>query len=108
MIEKLKAIGGAAKSVLYFIVGPIVAVAGYIFYLLSQKRQLQEQVATSKVEKELAGAIEKKEEKAHESGLAVDDYNRIRDEYLRQLGGESADFLLRRDKGSGSGNKEEG
>lgn len=57
MIEKLKALGEAAKGVLVFILTPLLFVAGFIYYLITRNDSLQGQLRRERADKELGNAI---------------------------------------------------
>jgi hypothetical protein len=79
MIEQIK------KALLY-VVAPIAGVLAYIVYLRNTIVSLKGTIAESKVSKELADILVKKEIAHEEANSAVNDYYAIRDEFLKSSG----------------------
>ncbi len=84
MLEKFKRLGEAAKSVIIFIITPVVFVAGIIYYLVKQKNTLQSELQREKSGRELDQVKNKATEAEKESEDAVKNYNDIRDAYKRE------------------------
>lgn len=89
MIEKIK------QSLLY-IIAPVLAVLGFIAYLLSRISELNSQLGRVKAEKDIVKTLQKKEDAIHEAEIATkqasdaeSDYNAIRDQYERESGTKS-------------------
>jgi Tfp pilus assembly protein PilO len=86
MLEKLKAFGEGAKNVVLFIVGPVIGILAYFFYLKGKNTELEAQVRQTQAERDLAGTLAKKEDATNEANKAEDDYHRTRSAYLNASG----------------------
>lgn len=82
MIEKLKALGDAAKTAVIYLLSPIIAVLMIIWYLWNKKTAAEGELSAAKA----GGKLEElgKEEKvdAVAASDALTEYQRIRDAYL--------------------------
>lgn len=78
-IIKLKAVGEAAKSVLIYIMLPILGVIAYILYLKNKVTDLKQNLSISKAEKDFAKSLDKLDDLKKEAQDAEDDYNASRD-----------------------------
>lgn len=84
MLETIKGYLSTIKAGILYIIGPIVAIIGYIVYLRNKNSSLQDQINQSKAAKELATVIEKKVEDEKQSNVDQSDYESIRAQYLAQ------------------------
>lgn len=89
MLDKIKAFLESAKNVILFVVGPIVAVVGYILYLRNENSDLKNKEATEKATVALAPIMADKEVKENEANDKVLNYNALRDQYIAQQLGTS-------------------
>lgn len=62
MLNKIKDIGEAAKNALLYIVTPVVFLCGYLYYLLSSKKTLEDKLAAQDSHKELDKEIDRANE----------------------------------------------
>lgn len=73
-----------AKVVFYFVVIPVSFVAGVIYYLVTGNKNLKQQLAQAKAEKDLTETLTKKEIAKNEADKAQGDYESVRDAYKRE------------------------
>lgn len=101
VLQKLKDLGEAAKGALLYIIAPIVFVCGYIYYLVSSKKTLEDKLAAQDSHKELDKEIEdaNKAEKVSSDSIAkfYDAVELYESRRKRSLPGDNSD--------GGTGNK---
>lgn len=111
MLDRLKKIGEAAKQVVLFILVPVFFVAGYVYYLLTKNKNLEDALAASEADKKLEVLKGEQTEIDNESTDALERYRKLRGEAL-----SGSDSSLRpgpsgagvTDQGEGSGAKSGG
>ncbi len=86
MVEKIKNMADAIKTVLLYVVAPLMAILGYFLYLTKQNSQLQAELNQSKSEKELAGTLARKEDAANAANKAEREYLDVKRVYTNQRG----------------------
>lgn len=93
MIDKL-------KEYLFKIVAPLAFIAGFIYYLFTQKTRLERELEVGKIEKEQAEYEAKQKELKNDADNAVARYKRVADGYELE---HPSDKLPGSNSGSGSG-----
>lgn len=78
-MEKLKEL---AKSLYFWIVAIIGFLAAYCYYLVQRNKSLETQLDMGEHRKEIEKYAEKLKQAKKESDDAVDNYKRVRDEYI--------------------------
>lgn len=86
MLEKIKSYLSTIKSGILYVIGPVLAIVGYILYLTRKNTALQDQINQSKAASQLATVIEKKVEDEKQSNVDVIDYESIRNKFLAESG----------------------
>lgn len=82
MLDKIKKVLDIIKGSIFLIAAPIFGIVAYIFYLKKTISSLDDEVAQSKVEKQLADVLSKKEKANEEANTAESNYIDARNEYL--------------------------
>lgn len=95
MIDKIKSVLSTIKSGILYVIGPVLAIVGYILYLTRKNAALQDQINQSKAAEQLATVIQKKVEDEKQSNVDQLDYESIRDKFLAESGTGSNSDLLR-------------
>lgn len=86
MIDKIKSVLSTIKSGILYVIGPVLAIVGYILYLTRKNTALQDQINQSKAAEQLATVIQKKVEDEKQSNVDQLDYESIRDKFLTESG----------------------
>lgn len=86
MIDKIKSVLNTIKSGILYVIGPVLAIVGYILYLTRKNTALQDQINQSKAAEQLATVIQKKVEDEKQSNVDESDYNTLRDKFLAESG----------------------
>lgn len=84
MIDKIKAFLANVKGAILYVVGPILAVVGYIFYLRTKNDTLTNQLAGEQAKETLATVVANKEEKDDAANKAEGDYASIRNAFIAE------------------------
>lgn len=84
VIDKIKAFFASIHGYVGYVIGGIVAVVGYIFYLRRENTDLTNEVAADKATATLNVTLAKKEELENEANKKTSDYDSIRDAYIKQ------------------------
>lgn len=82
MLEKLKGVIQGAKGLLVWVITPLLAILGLVFYLIKSKDSLQEENSELKAEGQTATDKEKANEADSNAAVDLDSYKRMRAIYL--------------------------
>lgn len=83
LLDRLKKVGEILKAAVLYVLLPIGVIGSYIAYALSRRADSKAKEKQTKVEKELANVLEKKETAARTSSDAVAEYERLREKLFR-------------------------
>lgn len=84
MLDKIKTAWGNIKDFSIYVLGPIIGLLAYIYYLTTKNKELETKITQTESEKALADTLAKKEEADNEQKAATDAYTALRDKYLKQ------------------------
>ena len=83
MLEKLKAFAETAKGWLLYVLTPLAFLAGIIYYLITSKEALQHKLDESNAEKNIDETKIEETQVDAQANNTVDDYDKLRDAYLK-------------------------
>lgn len=81
-LQKLQAFAASAKSVVLFIVAPVLIAIGFVFWLVGKNKTLQTQVTELKSDKSVVKDEVKDEQVTQSAITSLANYRSLRDQYL--------------------------
>lgn len=86
-LDRLKAIGDAAKGVVLWILAPLTAIVLGVLYFFTKEQDLKNQVADLQAEKEVTKDETIDDETTKNADAAVSDYYKLKQQYTVIKGG---------------------